>query len=70
MSSTDAFNLGLCNAFIAANIPLHALANPVLKTFLQQECGKSIPDESTLRKSTLHRIYEKVSKCFATINHL
>lgn len=68
ISAADNFNLRLCNAFVAANIPLHALTNPVLKAFLEQETGKKIPDESTLRKNTLHQLYEKVSKHIATIN--
>jgi hypothetical protein len=39
------------NALVPANIPLWALNNEKLKKFLELNCGRSIPDESTLRKN-------------------
>jgi hypothetical protein len=50
----------LCNAFVAANIPLHKLGNHVLKLFLEKHTCKSIPDKSTLRKNYIPNIYKRV----------
>jgi hypothetical protein len=41
---------GLCDAPVFANIPFYALNNEKLKNFLEVNCGRSIPDESALRK--------------------
>jgi hypothetical protein len=49
--STDNFCNDLCEAFVAANIPLSKLQNPVLKRFLQKYTNRPVPDESTLRKN-------------------
>lgn len=59
-NSRNVFFEDLCNAFVAANIPLHKLGNHVLKSFLEKHTGKSIPDESTLRKNYIPNIYKSV----------
>lgn len=59
-NSKNLFFEDLCNAFVAANIPLHMLGNHVLKSFLEKHTGKSIPDESTLRKNYIPNIYKSV----------
>jgi hypothetical protein len=62
--SKSEFCLKLCEAFVAANIPLKKLNNPVLKEFLATTTKEIIPDESTLRKNYLHMCYESVSDNF------
>ena len=47
------FNTDLCEAFMAANIPLGKLQNEKLKLFLSKYTGCNVPDESALRKNTL-----------------
>ncbi|VVC25030.1 Hypothetical protein CINCED_3A017974 [Cinara cedri] len=54
------FKTNLCNAFVAANIPLHELGNHVLKSFLEKHTGKSIPDENTIRKDCIPNIYKSI----------
>ena len=46
-----AFNSRLTEAFLAADIPLEKLANPVLRSFLSKETGKKIPAPNILRKA-------------------
>lgn len=53
------FNAKLCEAFVAANIPLSKIENPVLKNFLETFTGHSIPCETTLR-SHITQTYTKV----------
>lgn len=59
-NSRNVFFEDSCNAIIAANITLHKLGNHVLKSFLEKHIGKSIPDESTLRKNYIPNIYKSV----------
>lgn len=54
------FNSDLCRAFVSALIPWNKLKNPDLEGFLQKYTGKTIPDESTLRKNYLPNIYNSV----------
>lgn len=55
------FSQKLCEAFVAASIPLKKLSNPVLREFLSEATNKIIPDESTLRKNYLDTCYQSVS---------
>jgi hypothetical protein len=52
------FNLDMCNAFIAADIPLHKLQNPSLRKFLESNMNQTIPCESTLRKTYVDLSYD------------
>lgn len=56
---TNAFNVDLCEALVAANIPWTKIGNPVLKQFLQKYCNRNVPSESTLRKNYLRPLYEQ-----------
>ena len=58
-SADSLFYEELCEAFVSANIPFHKLNNNVLRGFLQKYTGKSIPDESTVRKNYIERCYNK-----------
>lgn len=52
------FNMDLCEALVASNIPLHKLTNSAFKNFLRKYCvNRKIPDESTLRKNYIPTIY-------------
>ncbi|KAK9882485.1 hypothetical protein WA026_021827 [Henosepilachna vigintioctopunctata] len=53
------FNEDLSKAMIPSNIPLSKLNNPNLKEFLGKYCKLNIPDESTLRKASVHSIYKQ-----------
>ncbi|VVC40458.1 Hypothetical protein CINCED_3A009796 [Cinara cedri] len=59
-NSKNVFFEDSCNVFVAVNIPLHKLGNHVLKSFLEKHTGKSILDESTLRKNYIPNIYKSV----------
>lgn len=49
----NTFNMDLCEAFIAGNVPVHKLTHPILKGFLRKYClNQNIPNGSTLRKGT------------------
>lgn len=48
--------------FMSCGIPLSKLNNPIMKTYLQKYTGKSVPDESTLRKSYLQPLHEEKLK--------
>lgn len=49
----------ICHAFVAADIPLNKLQNPVLKQTLEKYSKLSIPDESTVRKNYLPKVYQE-----------
>jgi hypothetical protein len=52
---------GITVSFTAANIPLHKLQNPVLKTFLAKYTNRHIPDDdSILRKNYIPGCYKKI----------
>jgi len=53
------FYTDLCRAFIRADILIFKLKNPALKDFLEQYTGKTIPEESTIRKKYVNVIYEE-----------
>lgn len=55
------FKEDLTELLVKANIPWHALQNPVFKEFIIKYTTKTAPDESTLRKAYLPKLYEKVS---------
>lgn len=57
----NGFNMDLCEALLASNVPLHKLTNPAFKDFLRKYClNQNIPDESTLRKNYVPAIYLRV----------
>ncbi|KAJ4439888.1 hypothetical protein ANN_08017 [Periplaneta americana] len=58
-SANSVFYEKLCQAFVSANIPFHKLNNNVFRDFLQKYTGKSIPDESTIRKNYIGSCYNK-----------
>lgn len=57
-SQSNIFSKDLCHAMMSADIPLWKVNNPVFKGFLEKYSGKSIPDESTLRKKFVNYVYE------------
>ncbi|KAJ4439531.1 hypothetical protein ANN_07655 [Periplaneta americana] len=58
-SANSMFYEELCQAFVSANIPFHKLNNNVFRDFLQKYTGKSIPDESTIRKNYIESCYNR-----------
>lgn len=56
--SAATFYADLCKALLSANIPLWKLQNPTFAHFLAEYTKKHIPDESTLRKNYVNRVYE------------
>lgn len=50
------FNSELCEAFVAANIPLEKLQNEILKKFLEKRTGHQTLHSSTMRKSYLPKL--------------
>ncbi|KAL4096615.1 hypothetical protein QTP88_021534 [Uroleucon formosanum] len=57
--NSSTFYTDLCRTFIRADIPIFKLKNPALKDFLEQYTGKTIPEESTIRKKYVNVIYEE-----------
>ncbi|XP_017470729.1 PREDICTED: uncharacterized protein LOC108362303 [Rhagoletis zephyria] len=57
--SPNNFCMDLCEAFIAADIPLGKLNNPHLNTFLKKYTSERIPSESALRKTYIDKLYAK-----------
>lgn len=55
------FRQELTEAFVAANIPQRKLDHPVLSKFLEKYCYRPIPNESSLRKTYLPRVYKQIS---------
>ena len=55
------FFVDMCEAFLAADIPWRKLDQPKLRKFLEKYTQNAIPDQSTLRKNYLPRLYSKVS---------
>lgn len=58
----NSFNVDLCKAFIAANIPLNKLSNPIFRQFLEMHIKNPIPDQTTLRKLYVDDIYNETMK--------
>lgn len=54
------FNTDLCEALLAANIPLNKLSNSKFRTFLEKYTGKNIPYETTLRNEYIDDVYYMV----------
>lgn len=61
-SQLDSFKISLCRALLSADIPWIKLENSEFRAFLETNVGRSMPNESTLRKSYLNVCYEQVSK--------
>lgn len=59
LEGEDTFADELCEAFVAANIPLYKVQHPKLKAFLEKYTGKSIPNESNLRRYHLPKVYNQ-----------
>jgi len=55
----DPFSEELCDALIAANVPLKKINNPSLRHFLEKYCKRNIPSETSLRKQ-LKSCYDAV----------
>ena len=47
----------ISHAFVAADIPLHKLQHPILRETLEKYIKLPIPDESTLRKHYVPKLY-------------
>lgn len=60
--SVENFNYELCRAMIAVNMPWTSLNNEVWKNFLEKHTGQPIPNESTLRKNYLNKVYDDIIK--------
>ncbi|KAJ8949788.1 hypothetical protein NQ314_008106 [Rhamnusium bicolor] len=60
LSGDKVFLKACAKIAIAANIPLKKLQNTQFKEFLQEYCNQNIPDESTIRKKTVHAVYKTV----------
>ncbi len=50
----------LCEAFLAANIPLRKLKNLTLKACLEKYTPKHVPVESILRKHYVPSLYDEL----------
>lgn len=55
--SMSDFNVDLCPAVVATNIPLNKLNNEHIRSFLSKYCNQIIPNESTLRKGYFYTPY-------------
>ena len=63
-SKQSQFSLDLCNAFLAADVPLHKLESEELRKFFEKYCPKQqLPVSSTLRLNYIESIYENKLEC-------
>ena len=53
------FAMDLCNAFLAADIPLRKLDTLELKEFLERWTKKEVPSPVTLRLNSLKAVYDR-----------
>ncbi|KAF4531553.1 hypothetical protein B566_EDAN017698 [Ephemera danica] len=56
----------LCEALLAADIPLSKLGNKKLSSFLSKYTGRKTPHESTLRKNYVKKVHQKVMQNIRT----
>ena len=56
----NAFVEDMCEMFLAAGIPWNKATNHKFVEFMQKYASKRVPDESTLRKNYLPKLYTKV----------
>lgn len=56
---TSTFNNDLTRAFLSANIPLFKLVNVELRQFLEKYTTNHVPQESTLRKNHVSRVFDE-----------
>ena len=56
---TDEYTSDLCHAMVDADIAFHKLKNPSFSAFLKKYSGHNTPDESTLRKNHLPKLYDE-----------
>jgi len=61
-SQNAEFRADLCAAFISAGIPLFKLQNPLFRSFIQKYTGKTVPDESSIRKTYVTPVYDATIK--------
>ncbi|PNF19297.1 hypothetical protein B7P43_G07511 [Cryptotermes secundus] len=57
-NSFSQFSFDLCEAFLAADIPLWKLINPTLRNFIEKYTQCKVPDESTVRKNYVKQCYD------------
>lgn len=69
-SQDQEFKEDLTEVILKGNIPWNILQKEVFKKFIRKYAGKTTPDESTLRKSYLPKLYEKVSSRFIELGYL
>ena len=53
------FNEKVAVMLVAADIPVHKPSFPAFCDFLESECGRKIPDESTTRMSYISQLEER-----------
>lgn len=58
-STSSDFFKELCDVLVSVNIPLKKINNPKFKNFLERHMGRSLPDESTLRKHYIPVCYNE-----------
>lgn len=59
---TDEFYFDLCRAMVSINVPWNSLSNETWRNFLQKYTQKNIPNESTIRKNYLNKVYTETIK--------
>jgi len=60
--------MDMCEAFIAADIPLYKLENPKFSNFLKIYTKNNIPHHTTLRGKYTEEIYTKLLKVRTIFN--
>lgn len=61
VTAPNPFFQDLCETFLAADIPWTKLNHPKMRDFFEKYTERTIPDESTLRKNYLPRVFKKVN---------
>jgi hypothetical protein len=53
------FSMDLCRMFVESGIPLAKVSHPAVRSFLEKHTKQDVPDESTLRKTYLPKVYNE-----------
>lgn len=58
LNESEQFKFDLTEWLLKADIPIHKLSHPATKQFLTKYTQQSVPDESTIRKNYVDRVYQ------------
>lgn len=64
VNGKDVFNQELCEAALAANIPLRKICHPAMKQFLEKHTNHTVANRRALSEKHIDSCYERVRKFY------